>query len=68
MEILNLILSNLFYVILIILYFLPTLIAENRKHNNENPIFVINIFFGWTIIGWIICLAWAFTNNSKKKK
>jgi len=44
-------------------YFLPTIIAWKRNHNNENPICLVNFFFGWTIVGWIIALIWSFTDN-----
>ncbi len=41
------------------LYFLPTWVAASRKHHQGNSIFVINIFLGWTVLGWVIALAWA---------
>ena len=47
--------------LLIVLYFLPSLIAIKKK--NTNAITVANLFFGWTIIGWIICLIWACTKD-----
>jgi hypothetical protein len=25
-------------------------------------IFLINFFFGWTLIGWVIALVWAFND------
>jgi hypothetical protein len=25
------------------------------------PIFLVNLFFGWTFVGWIISLIWACT-------
>lgn len=43
------------------LLFLPTLIARSRKHPNILPIFLVNLFFGWTFIGWVISLVWACT-------
>jgi len=48
------------------LYFLPTIIAGNRKHNNTLAIFVLNLLLGFTIIGWIVALVWGCTNNRKK--
>lgn len=42
------------------LYFLPTIIAIRRGHR-ATGIFVLNLLFGWTVIGWIAMLAWAFT-------
>ena len=40
-----------------LIYFVPTISGWNTKH--ANGILVINLFLGWTIIGWIIALAWA---------
>jgi len=45
---------------LVILYFLPGLIAARRKHRNATAIGVCNLLFGWTFIGWGIALIWAF--------
>jgi T4 superinfection immunity protein len=41
------------------LLFLPTLVAKFRNHPNTLPIFLVNLFFGWTFIGWVISLIWA---------
>jgi hypothetical protein len=43
------------------LLFLPTLVAKSRKHPNVLPIFLINLFFGWTFVGWLVALVWACT-------
>jgi hypothetical protein len=48
-------------VILAALYLLPTYIAYRRNHDNRVPIMVINLFFGWSLIGWVACLAWSLT-------
>lgn len=40
-------------------YFLPTIIACCRNHTNTVSIMLINIFFGWTLIGWIAALIWS---------
>ena len=41
------------------LYFLPTILAATKKHSNKTAIILLNIFFGWSIAGWIILLVWA---------
>jgi hypothetical protein len=41
--------------------FVPTIVAFARHHHNRVAIFVLNFFFGWTGIGWVICLVWALT-------
>ncbi len=43
---------------LILLYFLPSIIALNKKDKNIVTIIIINLFFGWTVIGWIFTLIW----------
>lgn len=40
-------------------YFLPMIIALIRKHKQTNPIVIVNIFLGWTLIGWVVALAWS---------
>lgn len=49
----------LLFVIGLGLYFLPTIIAIFRNHHQCAAITVINLFFGWTFIGWVISLAWS---------
>ena len=43
------------------LLFLPTLVARSRNHPNTLPIFLVNLFFGWTFVGWMVALIWAST-------
>jgi hypothetical protein len=50
-------------IILIFLYFLPT-VAGVRKRN-AGAIFVLNLFLGWTVIGWVVALVWASTVDKK---
>ena len=44
---------------LIALHFLPGIIASRRNHRNALAIWLVNIFFGWTLIGWVVALIWA---------
>jgi hypothetical protein len=57
-------------VVLLALYFIPALVAYNRGHHNQNAIFVLNLFLGWTFIFWVISLVWACTavNEPEPKK
>ena len=41
------------------IYFAPTMNAWNRNHRNTNAIAVLNLFLGWTFIGWVIALVWS---------
>lgn len=44
--------------VLALLYFLPTIVAANRGHGVAG-ILLLNLFFGWTVIGWFALLLWA---------
>ena len=43
------------------IYFAPTLVALLRHKRNTLSIFLLNLFLGWTFVGWIIALVWAST-------
>lgn len=43
---------------LMALYFLPTIVAAHRGHGVAG-ILLLNLFFGWTLIGWAAMLLWA---------
>ncbi|MCO5257500.1 MAG: superinfection immunity protein [Lentimicrobium sp.] len=40
-----------------VIYFLPAIVG--RKHKNVTSIALLNLFLGWTVIGWIVALIWA---------
>lgn len=42
-----------------VMYLLPALIANSRGHPSENSIAMVNLFLGWTFLGWVGALAWA---------
>lgn len=39
-----------------VVYFLPIIVAFIRKNNNCLTIFILNLFLGWTFVGWVIAL------------
>jgi hypothetical protein len=45
-------------------YFLPTIVAVVRKVPNIGSVIVINLFLGWTLIGWVVALAMAARSNT----
>lgn len=47
------------------IYFLPALNGFERKHASAPAIFVANLFLGWTVLGWILCLVWSFSGNRR---
>lgn len=52
--------SALFFVVAPAFYFLPTIEAWLGNHKNIAAISVINAFLGWSLIGWVGALVWAF--------
>jgi hypothetical protein len=46
----------------LLFYFLPAVIARQRRHHNVSAIFLLTLLLGWTFIGWVVALVWAFTN------
>ena len=49
--------------LLSLFYFLPFAIAFNRKRTNTGAIFALNLFLGWTLIGWVVALVWALKDE-----
>ena len=49
------------FLLLLSLYFLPTIIALLRRHRNALAIFLLNFFLGWSFIGWVVALVWSAT-------
>jgi hypothetical protein len=41
------------------LYFVPSIVAVARKVTHQGSVIVINLFLGWTFIGWVVALAMA---------
>lgn len=52
-------------VILAVLYFLPCLLAGVRGRRNTIAIFALNLFLGWTLLGWVMALVWALSAQDK---
>jgi hypothetical protein len=44
-------------------YFFPWTVAWGRHHRAVLAIGILNLFVGWTGIGWIAALVWACTPN-----
>jgi hypothetical protein len=48
-------------------YFLPTIIAAARRARGLVGIILLNLFAGWTGIGWVIALIWSLVGVSDRK-
>jgi Superinfection immunity protein len=45
-----------FLLFMIGLYFLPGIIAVARHTHNSPTVLLLNLFLGWTVIGWFAAL------------
>ena len=54
------------FIVGFIFYFIPTLYGFKTKHGTG--ILVLNIFLGWTVLGWIIALVWAASSPKLVKQ
>ena len=43
----------------LIIFFLPSFVAIGRGHPTSVGVFIVNLFFGWTAIGWVAAFIWA---------
>jgi hypothetical protein len=57
---------GLFLAILFVPFWTPTIVAFYRKHPSKVAILALNFFFGWTFIGWVLCLVWALSDNTAR--
>jgi len=49
----------------VLFYFLPAIIGSKRRVNNSGWLFVVNLLFGWSGLGWIVCLLWAVCGQTR---
>lgn len=53
-----------FLLVIVALYFLPSIVGYNKT--NANAICVLNLFLGWTFIGWVVAMVWAVSKDRSK--
>ena len=51
----------IFLTLVLVLYFLPTLVASRHGHSAVG-IGLLNLLFGWTGIGWIALMVYALVS------
>ncbi|MFO0879974.1 MAG: superinfection immunity protein [Gemmataceae bacterium] len=50
------------------MYAVPTLVAFLRDHHNKLAILAVNLFFGWSGVGWVLALVWALTEPRPREQ
>lgn len=59
----SLIFSFMLWALILIAYIMPAAIASHRKCKATAAIAIVNVFLGWTFIGWVVALAWAVSGE-----
>ncbi len=52
-------------IILAALYFIPFIIGVSRGIKNSMSVFFLNLFLGWTVIGFFVLIFYASLTNVK---
>jgi hypothetical protein len=50
------------------LYMLPTFEASKRKHPKLSAVALLNIFLGWSLIGWVASIVWAYSGSPQAEE
>ena len=53
------------FLILVAIYFIPFLIALGRGIKNKVSVFFLNLFLGWTVVGYLVLLFYASLTDVK---
>jgi len=48
---------------IILVYLVPTIVAQRYQHPKQPAILMLNVALGWTIVGWVVALIWALDAN-----
>lgn len=51
--------------VLIPVYFVPCFIAYKKNHKFKKQIFLLNIFLGFSYVGWVAALIWVSLDNEQ---
>src|ERR1700682_5143995 len=54
-------------VVAMLVYFAPSIVADRRGRRSVLLLALVNALLGWTIVGWLAALYWAFHRDSPKK-
>ncbi len=55
-------------IIFIAAYFIPFIIAIIRRIKNSMSVFFLNLFLGWTVIGFFVLIFYASLTNAKSNE
>jgi hypothetical protein len=57
---------TIFIVAMLAIYFAPTLVAWGKPQ--VGSVFLLNLFLGWSLIGWVVALIWALPGERARPR
>ncbi len=57
--------AALFFPLALALYFLPSIEGWLADHPSIGALLALNLFLGWTLLGWVAALVWALKKPSR---
>jgi len=55
---------TIFIVAMLAIYFAPTIVAWGKPQ--AGSVFLLNLLLGWSLIGWVVALIWAFHREERR--
>lgn len=55
-------------VVILPTYGIPSIVAFVTSHRHRWAIFALNVFTGWTFIGWVAALVWSLVPSRSPAK
>jgi hypothetical protein len=52
--------------VLVVGYFVPSVVAVARGKKNALAILALNLFLGWTFLGWVAAFVWSLLADPPK--
>jgi len=52
-------------IFLVSCYFMPTIVALVRDKRGAGSVALVNLFLGWTVIGWFFAFMWSWTGKTR---
>ena len=59
--------AGLFVVVVLFLYFVPSIVALSKGATTTTIVILLNVFLGWTILGWFAALLIALFSQTKRQ-
>ena len=53
--------------LVLVVYFLPTIMAKVNGHRQVVAIGALNALLGWTVLGWIAAFVWMCVNTRERR-